>query len=119
MALRSIREEVDAGSHVTAPSARGELRARTSRMGLSASVAPGSASWRHMASIIGCRNRRPSWRTSCCLGRSPPGSCPTRSSTSTPCPAPASASSTRKPCVPPTPASTGAAHWRMARTCRH
>ena len=32
-------------------------------MGLSASVAPGSASWRHMASIIGCRNRCPSWRT--------------------------------------------------------
>jgi len=27
-------------------------------MGLSASVAPGSASWCHMASSIGCRNRR-------------------------------------------------------------
>lgn len=50
-------------SHVTAPVARGELRARTSRMGLSASVVPGSASWRHMASIIGCKNRCPSWRT--------------------------------------------------------
>lgn len=50
-------------SHVTAPVARGELRARTSRMGLSASVVPGSASWRHMASIIGCKNRCPSSRT--------------------------------------------------------
>ncbi len=49
------------------------------------------------------RSRR---STSCCAGRSPNGSCRTPSSTSTRCPAPASASSTRRPCVPPTPAST-------------
>ena len=46
-------------NHATAPVARGELRARASRMGLSASVAPSSASWRHMASIIGCRKQVP------------------------------------------------------------